>query len=238
MAKDRDRLLEIILGWAVFTAVFPTIVLYRAAVQPHYHWGFFGVQGTGPSSGYLVVIVAAALAWYTIFLGSRGTRPPFGMLLVLWNSSLLASILYAVARFGSSVDFRGDAMGIRIPVSVIGPVIFGAFLMLSALWWWRNRGQERWLVPAGWPKSARIMLGLSLLLAPCIVLLFAQGDGAPHTNMDRIAIVLVVTQCLLVSFAFGAESRMKKPAEIGADFEKTANPGPQPDGTADAAPRG
>src|SRR5687768_17153729 len=127
MAKHRDRLLEMILGWAVFTAVLPTIVLYRAGVQPHYNWNLFGIPGTGPSPGYLVVIVAAAVAWYAIFLGFRGARPPFGMLLVLWNSLLLASIIYAVVRFGSAVDFRGDAMGIRIGVSVLGPVIFGAF---------------------------------------------------------------------------------------------------------------
>lgn len=238
MAKDRDRLLETILGWAVFTAVLPTIVLYRAAVQPHYNWGLFGVQGTGPSSGYLVVIAAAALAWYTIVLGFRGARPPFGMLLVLWNSLLFASIIYAVVRFGSAADIRGDAMGIRINVSVIGPVVFGAFLLLSALWWWRNRDQNRWSIPAGWPKSARIMFSSALLLVPCIVLLFSQGDGEHHTNMDRIAIALVVTQCLLVSFSLGAESRIAEPPEEGADLKKTANPGPQPDGTAGAAPRG
>ena len=201
-------MLSVLLAWTTFTAVFPTIVLYRAAVQPNYEWGFFGVTGVGLSPGYLVILVATAWAWGIVYLGRRGTRPLFTVLLVLWNAFLLASIIYGVLRFGSDVDLRGDTMGIRVNLAVIGPVLFGSFLLLSVLWWWRHRNHVGSSAGVPWSQTAKVLIGLALALVPAIAVLFVLGDGVDHTNNDRVAIALIVAQSILLAAALEVQTSM------------------------------
>ena len=205
MAKRSDRLLGLLLAWVTFTAVFPTILLYRAALQPNYQWGMFGVTGVGLSAGYLVVLVATVWAWAIVVVRRRGTQPPFAALLVSWNAFLFASIIYGVLRFGSDVSFRGDTMGIEVRLAVVGPVVFGAFLLISVLWWWRHRTPTLLSAPSAWSRRAKLLMGIALALATAIAVLFVLGDGVDHTNYDRAAIVLVVAQCILVAAALDVQ---------------------------------
>jgi hypothetical protein len=46
-------------GWVLVGAVLASLPAYRAALQPDYEWGLFGVTGTGMSASYAVVLVAA-----------------------------------------------------------------------------------------------------------------------------------------------------------------------------------
>src|SRR5437016_5129453 len=122
MTWQPDRLLHALLGWTLFTAALPTIVLYRAGIQPLYEWGLYGIHGRGVTAGYFIVVASAVLAWTVVVLGFRGARPPFAALLVIWHALLLGSLIAGVVRFGSDMSVRGDALHLRIDLSIIGPL--------------------------------------------------------------------------------------------------------------------
>ena len=225
MAKNSDRLLGFLLAWVTFTAVFPTIILYRAALQPNYQWGMFGVTGVGLSGGYLVVLVAAVWAWAIIVVRRRGTQPPFAALLISWNAFLFASIIYGVLTFGSDVSFRGDTLGIEVRLAIVGPVAFGAFLLTSVLWWWRNRTPSHSSTPSAWSRRTKILMGIALALVPAIAVLFVLGDGVNHTNYDLAAIVLVAAQCILVGAALDVQDQVAGPP---TDPSSDVNGNPRP----------
>jgi len=205
MDKNPGRLLPLLTTWMIFTASFPTILLYRAAVQPNYQWGLFGITGEGLSLGYILIVVASLWAWSTVFLGMQEGRPPFGILLSIWNAFLTASMIVGVLRFGSSLDIRGDAMGLRVNIAVVGPLLCGVILLLSLFWWWGHRNDHAPSARFQWPRSSKILLGVVLALVPVIVALFVLGDGLVHTSMDRWAIGLIIVQCILTAMALGMQ---------------------------------
>ena len=89
----------------------------------------------------------------------------------------------------------------RVNLSAVGPLVFGALLLLS-IRWWRTRGS----IVSGasvLPLSGvrRLLFGAAVGLLPVIVVLFAFGDGVHHTATDRLAVVCVIIQCLFVGAA-------------------------------------
>lgn len=47
MNIKRDRLLNFLLGWLLFSAALPTLIVYRAALQPKYRWDYSGLWARG-----------------------------------------------------------------------------------------------------------------------------------------------------------------------------------------------
>ncbi|MDO8678990.1 MAG: hypothetical protein Q7R30_10565 [Acidobacteriota bacterium] len=198
--RARDRLLNFLRGWALLTAALPMLIVYRAAVQPRYQWGLFGMFGQGITPGYFVVVAAALLAWAAVVFGTLRSRAA-GPLFVALNAVWFASILIGVIRQGQRMSVRGDALGANINLAIVGPILFGALLMLSAYWWWRrgNASPPAVILPlAPW---RRVLLGIALVLLPVIVVLFGLGDGLPHTWKDQLAVVCVIVQVVAVGAA-------------------------------------
>ena len=111
MSITRDRLQNLLTGWALFTAILPTLIVYRAALQPRYQWGLFGVAGEGVAAGYFIVVAAAALAWCAVVLGNLwpvAGAPAFIVLYAVW----FTAITIGAVQLGSKMTVRGDAWGI------------------------------------------------------------------------------------------------------------------------------
>lgn len=193
--SDSDRLLDVLYAWTVFTALWPTLVVYRATLQHDYEWGLFGLVGTGRSGGYWFVLAASIWVWSIVRLASRPPRRPFGALLVGWNGLLFGSLIAVLLRSPDGIQLRGDAWSLRIEMSLLGPAISAAFLALSVIWWWKNRGIPRPRL-AGRTRAARLALAIALLLVPVIAALFGSGEGSAHTVWDRLAVAAVIAQTI------------------------------------------
>lgn len=214
MSNTRDRLLNFLLGWALLTAALPTLIVYRAALQPRYHWGLFGIVGQGVTLGLLLVAAAAFLAWSVVVLGSLRTRAA-GPLLIALNTLWFGSIVVGALRLGSQMTFRGDAWGVRTNLAIVGPLLFGVLLLLSIRWWWTRRDRSRVVASLAWSRARRVLFGAALALLPVIVVLFAIGDGTRHTWADRLAVLCVIAQCLFI----GAALRDVTARQTGAPVE-------------------
>jgi len=200
MTGARDRLLNFLLGWALLTAALPTLIVYRAALQPRYQWGLFGIAGQGVTLGLLFVAAAALLAWAAVVLGSLRTRPA-GPLLVALNTLWFGFIVVGALRLGSQMTFRGDAWGVRINLAVVGPLLFGALLLLSIRWWWTRRAPSVVAVAFPLSRTRQVLFGAAVTLLPAIVVLFAVGDGVHHTWADRLAVLCVIAQSVFIGAA-------------------------------------
>jgi hypothetical protein len=193
----------------VFTAALPTIITYRAGSQPRYQWGLYGITGVGAgSTNYVFVVATAVLAWTVVVLGYRGARRPFAPLFLLWHGFVFLAMCYGAYQFGSTMEVRGDAMGIRINIALLGPALTGAILAACAWWTWRHASQSRDEVAWHWRRHSRLLMSLAGVLAVAIVVLFRRSPGHPHRDTDRLAIVLLVAQVAIVSRALLPEKRI------------------------------
>jgi hypothetical protein len=200
MKVERDRLLNLLVGCALVTAALPTVIVYRAAVQPRYHWGLFGIQGEGVTPGLFVIAGAAFLGWAAVVFGSLRTRAG-GPLLIALNTVWFATILWGALRLGSRMTLRGDAWGMNINLAWVGPPIFAALLLLSIRWWWTRGRRLSGAATLDPTRVRRVLFATALALFPAIVVLFASGDGLHHTWTDRLAVVCVIAQCLSIGAA-------------------------------------
>jgi hypothetical protein len=215
MTVNRDRLLNFLIGWALLTATLPMLIVYRGALQPRYQWGLFGLFGEGVTPGFFAVVAAALLAWAAVIFGSLRSRAA-GPLFVALNALWFGSVLEGALRLGSRMTVRGDAWGVRVNLAVAGPVFFGVLLLLSIRWWWMRRAQTHGIVTLAPSRARRVLFGVALALLPVIIVLFGSGNGLPHTWMDRLAVVCVVVQCLLVGAALRDDTTASQPLAVGA----------------------
>ncbi len=193
-----DRLRNHLIGWVLVGAILASLPVYRAALQPRYEWGLFGVTGTGMSAAYPVVLVAAIWAWVTVVLGHRAPGRPFPEMLITWNGLVFSSMLWSAFLHGADMRLRGDALGMDIPLAWIGPALTGVLLGASVYWILRRSGN---VAVARWRPRGKLVLALALALTPVIAVLFIQGDGRLHTHFDRAAVILVISQGLVAGAA-------------------------------------
>jgi hypothetical protein len=198
MSWQPDRLLRALLGWTLFTATLPTIVTYRAGVQPLYEWGLYGITGRGIGPGYPLIVASAMLAWTVVVLGSRGARRPFGALLIVWHGLIVATLLYGVARFGDDMVVRGDAMHLRVNLAIVGPLLGLAVLAASIFWVVKHRGQHGTADQVPWRRNTPMLAAIAAALGVTIVALFLKHSGHPHYATDRAAIILIIAQVLVI----------------------------------------
>jgi hypothetical protein len=201
MGVRRDVILEQVLGFNWMMAAPPTLIAWRATIQPRYQWGMFGVTGEGTSAGYfLLILPLVALGWANFTVGAR--RPEarvFPLLLLAWNGIWFGASLYGAITLGDRMTMRGDALGVSVPVNVIAPVASGTLLALSIYWIATRRGRE-WTVE-GNDRVARALMIAGLAAAPLIAALFAVGAyqrGGRHTNWDRAAVLVFIAHMVLV----------------------------------------
>ena len=185
MGMRRDVILEQVLGFNWMMAAPPTLIAWRATIQPHYQWGLFGVTGEGTSAQYfLLILPLVALGWANFTVGAR--RPEarvFPLLLLAWNGIWSGASLYGAITLGDRMTMRGDALGVSVPVNVIAPVASGTLLALSIYWIAARRGRVRTVEDN--ERVVRLLIIAGLALAPVIAALFAVGahqGGGKHTN--------------------------------------------------------
>ena len=201
MGVRRDLILEQVLGFNWMMAAPPTLIAWRATIQPRYQWGMFGVTGEGTSAGYfLLILPLVTLGWANFIVGAR--RPEarvFPLLLLAWNGIWFGASLYGAITLGDRMTMRWDALGVSVPVNVIAPVASGTLLALSIYWIATRRGRERTV--EGNDRVARVLMIAGLAAAPLIAALFAVGahqGGGRHTNWDRAAVLVFIAHMVLV----------------------------------------
>jgi len=188
---------NLLLGFTLVTVALPTVITYRGLLQPRYEWGLFGLQGIGAGDPWWLIAAAAACGWLILVLAYRRPGTLAAGLLCLWHGALLVNVLAHVLQDGAGMSLRGDAIGMAVDLSLLGPMLAGVLFAASAFHLLRFR---RIAPPAPAPPTshARMMLATGVLLIAVIVLLFLQGDAVRHTVFDRLAILAVVLQCLLI----------------------------------------
>lgn len=200
-----QHLLEPLLAVVLFTAMLPTIVVYRAAIQPDYTWGLFSFSGTGVVEAYWGVVAVAVFCWIVLFLGLARPRFPFHLSLLLWAILLFGTLLYGMVR--RDAELRGDAWGIELGVGW-GVLLVAAAVLIATIFWAIADMRSSRIHPATLISRERVTIALAL--APFIGLLFFLGDGEIHTVFDRIAIGLVVVQGIVAATAFRASSEKQR----------------------------
>jgi hypothetical protein len=200
----RDVVLEQVLGFGWLMAAPPTLIAWRATIQPQYQWGLFGVTGEGTSAGYFwLILPLVALGWANFIVGTR--RPEsrmFPLCLLAWNGIWFGASLYGAITLGDRMTMRGDALGVSVPVNVIAPVASGTLLGLSIYWIAARRGRQRTV--EGNARLTRVLMIAGLAAAPLIAALFAAGahqGGGQQTNWDRAAVLVFIVHMILVGLA-------------------------------------
>lgn len=207
MKTPSHRLRDLLLGFTLLTVALPTVLTYRGLLQPNYQWGLFGLHGMGTSGPWWQIFLIAALGWITLALNHRNPGRGSTTLLAFWHGGLFLNVLFYALKHGEKMSLRGDAIGVSIHLGWIGPLFTGACLALSLILSWRS-----WVTPpdpAGpLTRSAKNSLILGMILIVAIAIFFRFGDGVRHTVYDRIAIGLVVFQCLVIA------SGLREPAKL------------------------
>lgn len=207
--RPRPVAWDFLLGFTLVTVALPTVITYRGLFQPRYEWGLFGLKGVGAGAPWWLIALAAAGGWLILGLGYRRPGRLAAGVLCLWHGALLANVLGHVLKGGATMTLRGDAIGMSVPLSLLGPLFTAVLFATSAFHLYRF-----WRIEPPSPDSptgpAKGMLATGLLLTVVIALLFLQGDGARHGVLDRLAILGVVLQCLLIGGGLQS-SRLEEP---------------------------
>lgn len=208
-----DRLLRLLLGWTAVTTLPFWLVSVRGAFDGlPYEWSWLGFSGQGISTDYWFPLLGASLALLTRCLGWRGAKLPFHILLLGWHGFLAASILLLAITIPEDFRLRGDTLGIDVSLVIIGPLVFGAWAMLAAIWVVRDllRGQQH-NIPSWSARNRAWLLGLVMLLPVQFVLL---RFGTPDGIADVIGVLLTMAQWLLLGFVFSPRISWQASAEI------------------------
>jgi len=178
---------------ALFSGVIVWLPLVRGATQGDaYHWALAGgIGGSGVGGSYWMLPPAAALVFYLLYLGWRGARPPFHVLLLAFHLPLAAAVTYAARTDPAGFRFEGATLGVSVPLATIGPLIFLGTAALAILWAVRDlrSGSRRERVPWVWTKASRVRAAIVVLLVPLEVILFHAGGLQSVPNLIGVGAV-------------------------------------------------
>lgn len=199
-----DRLLRVVLGWTALTFVFAWLPLIRGLFDgPSYEWGtaFYGyaVRGAGVGGDYWVLLLQSALGGAILWLGWRGARMPFHLLLIAWNALLFSDGLYNSLTHPERYRFRGDTLGIDVSLAWVGPLLFGTFFGLALVWVTRDLRNRTAHASPPWTRLNTTWLAALTGLLPIQFLLLRSG--APHGTTDKIGVLITIAQWLLLGVA-------------------------------------
>ena len=200
MTWKPDFLLRALLAWTALTTLPLWLPLVRSFMDgDSYEWGFFGFGGHGLHGDLWFPALGVALALAIRWLGWRGARMPFHVLLLLWLVPIGAGATYLSITRPEDFRFQGDTMGVNVSLAPVGILLFGGFAALAVFWVVRDlrAGRRREALP--WTRTNKILtFGLLALLPLQFVLL---RFGGPQSTSDQIGVVITILQWLLVGTA-------------------------------------
>ena len=207
-AAARDRLLTWIIGWTtLLTGILFWLPLCRGLIEgDEYQWGLApGIGGRGTGGAYGLVMVGAVYALALLYLGRRGARMPFHLLLLAFHLPLTAAVIRAAIANPGDFRFEGASLGLDIPLAVIGPATFGLFAALALLWVARDliRRQPRRLAPWRWTRVNVIRIVVFAALVPLQIYLLRGPLGSAR---EIVGVLLTVSQWFLLNRALNARS--------------------------------
>lgn len=169
-----------------------------------YEWNLFEIGGRGIGGDYWFVLLGSAFGIAVQRLGWRRERFAAGAVILGWFLLLTAGSLYLGLQHPQDFRFRGDTLGVDIPLVWFGPTLFG-LATAAAVWWiWdeARRGSRR-AIPS-WNRKNFIWLAVLVAMLPVQFLLLRLGE--PHGFTDKIGVVLVIMQWLSVGRVFRPQS--------------------------------
>lgn len=207
--QRRTLLLHILLFWTSLTTLVFWLPTVRGAFDgTSYEWGAFGFSGSGISADYWFPVLGSLFSITTLWLGWRGARFPFKILLVGWHTFLAVALTIVVLSDPEGFHIKGDTAGMDIDLAVIGPAFFGIWAVLA--WWWalRDRKPANQL-PLPWStRNTRWTIALAALLPIQFLLLHS---GTMDSMQDLAGVLITVLQWMLLGVAFAPPRRRTVP---------------------------
>ena len=194
-----DRLSRVALGWFGLTTIVFWLPTVRGAFDgPSYQWGLIGFSGRGLGGDYWFPLLGTSIALIVLAGGWR-CRPWACALVAAWSALLLLGITAVVVNSPDDFRLRGDTLGIDVSLAAVGPTVFGAAAVLSAVSAWRVH-RRRQHIEVSWQRRNWRWLGA---LAGALPLQFALlRFGTPNSLSDQVAVVITIIQWLLVGQVF------------------------------------
>ncbi len=199
-----DRLLRVLLTWTSLTFLIAWLPFLRCVMDgDSYTWGlgWSGIEagGTGVSAQYWLPVVEVALGVTILWLGCRGARMPFHLLLLAWHAALFTSFTYASVTNPEDFRFQGDTAGIDFSLAWVGPLFTGGFLAASIFWVVRDLRKPGPRQVAPWSRTNTIRLGSLIALLPIQFVLLRFGPVGGTT--DVIGVIIIIVQWMLLTDA-------------------------------------
>ncbi|HJQ98134.1 MAG TPA: hypothetical protein VJ826_07440 [Candidatus Polarisedimenticolaceae bacterium] len=178
---------------ALFSGVLVWLPLVRGATQgTAYHWALApGIGGSGIGGWYWLLPIALVFVLSLLYLGWRGARWPFHLLLLAFHLPLAAAVAHAARTDPENFRLEGETIGLNVSLAILGPLLFTGVAALAVLWVVKDlrAGPRREGVPWVWTRATKIRVGLVLLLFPVEAVLFRSGGMQSVPNMIGVAAV-------------------------------------------------
>lgn len=195
-----DRLLRGLLAWTSITTLVFWLPLARGACDgPSYAWALGSLGGSGVRGDYWFPILGAAFAIVTLALGWRGAHQPFHWLLLAWHALLTGAALYLAITDPHQFEFRGDTLGISVPLALLGPFLFGIPLLGGIFWVQRDLRRRRPRAAVPWARTNTAILVALLGSVPIQFALLRFGP--PGSTADQAGVLLTIAQWLCLGLA-------------------------------------
>ena len=194
----KDSLSNSVRTYNLLLAILPTLVFYRATVQPEYNWGLLAIHGQGTSGDYWIMVGIMLLSWLS-FIMYRWYRKKwyFALPLALFGT-VAATLLYGYLN-NISMVFQGDVYGFIFDIGFL-IVALATIMFIGSIFWARNELRDFQSSVFQSDKSQNWKLLGVAILGGFILLLFSRGRGGVHTTLDGIAVALTVAQALVLSY--------------------------------------
>lgn len=211
VTRGPERLLKVLLTWTSFTTLMFWLPTVRGAFDgASYEWGVLGFAGKGIDGSYWFPVLGSTLSIIMLWMGWRGTRFPFHLLLGGWHCFLAIGLTVVVLDDPEGFHIVGDTAGMDIDLALIGPVFFGAWALLAIWWIVRDLRRKRATVASEWSRTnTRWLAGLIALLPVQFALL---RSGTMDSTQDLLGVLITVVQWMLLARAFspGRTARAKQ----------------------------
>lgn len=202
--KTHVRLLKSLLFFTAFWMILTWLPLIRGLFDgPTYEWGatFFSRSfgGAGLSADAWVLALQLLLGGGILYLGYRGPRRPFHVLILAWLGFHAANWIYSALADPEALMFHGDTLNVHVNLGYGLVAAFGGFLLLAIYWVWRDLTLKPAWPTAKWtPRNRFLWLAVGALLPVQFVLL---RFGETHGLTDQAGVILTMIQWALVQGA-------------------------------------